>query len=54
MTSQKPSTERFERARAEQREYNARREKGYRERALKIYPWICGRCTREFDRKNLS
>ena len=54
MTSQKPSTERFERARAEQREYIARREKGYRERALKIYPWICGRCTREFDRKNLS
>ena len=25
-----------------------RREQGYRERALKIYPWICGRCAREF------
>ena len=29
------------------------REKGYRERALKMYPWICGRCTREFTHKNL-
>ena len=30
------------------------RDKGYRERALKMYPWICGRCTREFTRANLS
>ena len=29
------------------------REQGYREQALKIYPWICGRCTREFQRENL-
>ena len=29
------------------------RERGYRERALKLYPWICGRCTREFTRENL-
>jgi len=29
------------------------RDTGYRERALKMYPHICGRCTREFDRKNL-
>jgi hypothetical protein len=26
---------------------------GYRERALKLYPWICGRCAREFTRVNL-
>jgi len=25
----------------------------YRDRALKIYPWICGRCTREFTRANV-
>jgi hypothetical protein len=25
----------------------------YRDRALKIYPWICGRCAREFTRANL-
>jgi 5-methylcytosine-specific restriction endonuclease McrA len=30
------------------------REKSYRARALKMYPWICGRCTREFTRKNLQ
>ena len=29
------------------------RELGYRERALKMYPWICGRCEREFNRTNL-
>lgn len=26
---------------------------GYREQSLKIHPWICGRCSREFDRSNL-
>ncbi len=31
----------------------AQREQGYRERALKMYPWICGRCAREFGRENL-
>lgn len=29
------------------------REAGYREQALKIYPWICGRCSREFSHHNL-
>jgi hypothetical protein len=29
------------------------RDKGYRERAMKIYPWICGRCAREFTQTNL-
>lgn len=29
-------------------------EKGYRERALKMYPWICGRCAREFSGKKLK
>lgn len=32
----------------------ATREKGYRQRALKLYPWICGRCMREFTRENLQ
>ena len=27
---------------------------GYREQALKLYPWICGKCKREFTRENLS
>ncbi|MBK8182448.1 MAG: HNH nuclease family protein [Candidatus Competibacteraceae bacterium] len=29
------------------------REQDYREQALKLYPWICGRCAREFNRLNL-
>ena len=33
---------------AEARRDQARREKGYREKALKMFPWICGRCSREF------
>ena len=35
---------------AEARRTAAMREQGYREQALKIYPWICGRCAREFTR----
>ncbi|MCP5141529.1 MAG: HNH nuclease family protein [Chromatiales bacterium] len=31
----------------------AERERGYRERALKMYPWVCGRCGREFTHANL-
>ena len=30
------------------------REQDYREQALKLYPWICGRCQREFTRENLQ
>ena len=29
------------------------REKTYRERALKLFPWICGHCGREFEGKRL-
>ena len=29
------------------------RENTYRERALKLFPWICGHCGREFDGKRL-
>lgn len=36
-----------------QRDYINKREKGYREQALKLYPWICGRCSREFGHANL-
>lgn len=27
----------------------AEREKGYREQALKLFPWVCARCGREFS-----
>lgn len=26
---------------------------GYREQSLKLYPWVCARCGREFTRENL-
>jgi len=39
---------------ADARRASEQRELGYRERALKMYPWICGRCAREFTRANLS
>ncbi len=29
------------------------RNQGYREKSLKMYPWICGRCAREFTRANV-
>jgi len=29
------------------------REKTYREKALKLFPWICGHCGREFEGKRL-
>src|SRR5690348_11186391 len=38
---------------ADARRAAAEREQRYREQALKIYPWICGRCAREFTRTNL-
>ena len=30
------------------------RERSYRAQALKLYPWVCGRCAREFSRQNLQ
>lgn len=30
------------------------RAKGYRERALKLFPWVCGVCGRTFDHRNLQ
>jgi hypothetical protein len=38
---------------AEIRRNREQQEKTYRERALKIYPWICARCGREFSGKKL-
>jgi len=38
---------------AEARRYQTQREQSYREQALKLYPWVCGRCGREFSGKKL-
>lgn len=47
------SSDRLDRVVAEARQAREEREKGYRERALKMYPWVCGRCGREFTRANV-
>ena len=49
-----PDHGRLDRLVAEARRSAEQREQGYRERALKLYPWVCGRCTREFTRDNLQ
>jgi len=49
----KPGNNKFDQAVADARRASDKREQGYREQALKMYPHICGRCCREFDRKNL-
>lgn len=38
---------------AEMRKEEQQRQLGYREQALKLYPHVCGRCTREFEGKKL-
>ncbi len=38
---------------AEMRKEEQQRQAGYREKALKLFPHVCGRCTREFEGKNL-
>ncbi len=43
----------MERFVSEARRSKQRRELGYRERALKIFPHVCGRCGREFQGKKL-
>jgi 5-methylcytosine-specific restriction endonuclease McrA len=39
---------------AEAQRNRQQREQGYREQALKLYPWVCGRCGREFTRETLQ
>jgi hypothetical protein len=46
-------SDKLDRVVAEARRNREQREAGYREQALKMYPWICGRCSREFTRANL-
>jgi hypothetical protein len=54
MLPKKPDSARLDKIVADARRNAEQREQGYRERALKIYSWICGRCMREFTLSNLS
>jgi hypothetical protein len=49
-----PNDIKLDRIVAEARRSAEQRDQGYRERALKMYPWVCGRCAREFTRANLQ
>lgn len=49
----KPAKDKMDRVVAQVRQDREQREQGYREQALKLYPHVCGRCSREFDRKIL-
>ena len=49
-----PDHAKLDRIVAEARRDAAERGQSYREQALKLYPWICGRCAREFTRVNLQ
>lgn len=49
----KPDPAKLDRLVATSRLDREKRERDYREQALKLYPWICGRCAREFTRENL-
>jgi len=49
-----PAAGRLDRIVAEARRARESREKGYREQALKLYPWVCGRCARAFTQANLQ
>ena len=51
LNKKQPDGEGRDRIVAEARRNREQREQGYREKALKIYPWICGRCRREFTRE---
>ena len=52
-TGKTMDTDRLDRIVADARHARDEREKGYRERALKMYPWVCGRCGRTFTHVNL-
>jgi len=38
---------------AKARQAREERLKGYREQSLRLHPWVCARCAREFTRENL-
>lgn len=48
-----PDDARLDSVIAQGRRVAEQRSKGYREQAVKLFPWVCGRCGREFTRANL-
>lgn len=48
-----PDLARLDRVVAAAQRARSEREQSYRGQALKLFPWICGRCAREFDAANV-
>lgn len=48
-----PDSANLDRIVAEAQRNRLQRERGYREQALRMYPWVCGRCAREFTRETV-
>ena len=48
-----PDDDKLHRVAAEARRNRSQQDQTYRAKALKIYPWICARCGREFQGKKL-
>ena len=47
-------TDRMKQIVLDARQEQKKREQTYREKALKMFPWVCGRCGREFSGKKLK
>ncbi len=52
--SKQPDHARLDRVVAEARRQADARSETYRGQALKLFPWVCGRCGRTFDSRNLA
>jgi len=52
-TGRTPDPGRLDRIVAQARRDSEERAKTYRDQALRLLPWICTRCAREFERPNL-
>lgn len=52
-SKKQPDTQKLDQIVADARKNREKREQDYREQALKLYPWVCGRCGRQFTRENL-
>ena len=48
-----PENNKLDQLVAESRQQRDKREQGYREQALKMYPWVCGHCGRDFSGSKL-
>ncbi|MCP4696936.1 MAG: HNH nuclease family protein [Gammaproteobacteria bacterium] len=50
----KPDKKKLDSIVSQARQSQDERNRGYREQSLRLHPWICGRCGREFTRENLQ